>query len=86
MANIHNISVRILLLSVILPVLLLNACGPVKDSGKTPQENPEQQAQVFIDNRDYAAAAAEYLRLAKESKNPACLSALAISNRTKSFH
>ena len=70
MANIHNISVRILLLSVILPVLLLNACGPVKDSGKTPQENPEQQAQVFIDNRDYAAAAAEYLRLAKESKNP----------------
>lgn len=63
-------SVRVQLLSVILLGLLLNACGPVKDTGKTTLENPEQQAQEFLDNGDYAAAAEEFLRLAKTSKNP----------------
>lgn len=55
---------------IILLAAFVNACGPVKEAGKTAPENPEQQAQLFIENGNYAAAAEEYLRLAKESKNP----------------
>ena len=54
----------------LLLVSLLSACGPVKEADKTAPENLEQQAQLFIENGNYAAAAEEYLRLAKENKNP----------------
>ena len=65
-----NMSVCIQLLPVILLGLLLNACGPIKDTDKITPENPELQAQTFLDNGDYAAAAEEFLRLAKKNKNP----------------
>lgn len=70
MVKLHNRSICVLQLSVIFLGLLLNACGPVKDTGETTPENPEKQAQVFLDNGEYTAAAEEFLRLAKTGKNP----------------
>ena len=70
MVKLHTRSIRVPQLSVIILGLLLNACGPVKDTGETTPENPEQQAQDFLDNGEYTAAAEEFLRLAKADKNP----------------
>ena len=70
MRNFYLFPGCIQLLFLILLISLLNACGPVKDTGKPTPENQEKQAQEFLDNGNFAAAAEEYLRLAKESSNP----------------
>jgi uncharacterized protein len=70
MVKIHIMPGYIQLLSVILLGLLLNSCGPVKDTDRFATVDPEQQAQDFLNAGDYNAAAEEFLRLAGVSKNP----------------